>query len=718
MKNYITILFFHLPILIFSQDFGIVEVNYKNNSLTDSFGNTPDWIELINPETHTENLSGWFLSDDDENLQKWAFPPISVPANERMIVFASGKDLINGNEIHTNFKLKKGGEKLYLSEGNILVQTVESFCLPEGHSLVIDPFTNHYFWDSIPSPGTSPGISYFPIPEDHLNWTHEAGTVPANDQLNITSDLGLNVHFTQNNRLVQYIDPVFEHWNFSERKSPSLAFENTSDQWVYPEKVTTIITIAAQSFFATCPVSSQEIRSFIPDNIENHLFPTVSLHIKPSDFFGDLGIYIKGSYENYFQKGENWERTAYFEHFSNGILHSSSFVDLRINGHGSRANPQKSLRTYFKNKYNLPYTSNNYFAELPSDLPIKRMILRSPGSDFTNSLIRDPFFTLLVKNSGIDYLSDSPCLLYLNGEYWGMHFIKERADKYHFSNAYNIDPDHIHILENNSEVSEGTGELWFEVRNYMLQYDLAEQEHYEWVSNRVDIDNFCSFIVYNDLAANWDLIPNNTKIWYADSIQTKIRFIAYDGDATFYKTSFDLIDYILSFEDNTLILPVLFRNLWKNDTFKNSLYSSYSRILGKEFKAGAFFEETDNLITTIAPLIPDHQLRWHTPVNINAWEKQIKDIQSFIILRSNSILKTIEKKIGHSLPVYPNPVSSAFSIDIPIGTAFKVYDLYGKPLIEGLYSGSINIESLSNGVYFIKYEIGALIQNTQFQVLK
>jgi hypothetical protein len=61
------------------------------------------------------NLEGWSLTDERANLKKWRFPSTVLPPSEYLIVFASKKNRrVPNGELHTNFKLKAGGDYLAL----------------------------------------------------------------------------------------------------------------------------------------------------------------------------------------------------------------------------------------------------------------------------------------------------------------------------------------------------------------------------------------------------------------------------------------------------------------------------------------------------------------------------------------------------------------------------------------------------------------------------
>jgi hypothetical protein len=72
-----------------------------------------DWIELYNPTASTVSLSSdWYLSDDRDDLTKWAIPSTLITAGS----FVSF-DEVSGfhNPITSGFGLDKGGEQIFLS---------------------------------------------------------------------------------------------------------------------------------------------------------------------------------------------------------------------------------------------------------------------------------------------------------------------------------------------------------------------------------------------------------------------------------------------------------------------------------------------------------------------------------------------------------------------------------------------------------------------------
>lgn len=82
---------------------------------TDEDGESSDWIELHNRSQASVSLDGWFLTDAAGNLRRWRLPPVDLPANGYLVVFASGKDRRDpAHPLHTNFRLAAAGEYLAL----------------------------------------------------------------------------------------------------------------------------------------------------------------------------------------------------------------------------------------------------------------------------------------------------------------------------------------------------------------------------------------------------------------------------------------------------------------------------------------------------------------------------------------------------------------------------------------------------------------------------
>ena len=87
----------------------------NTSTLTNSYGETSDWIELHNISPSPMNLLDWTLTDSAKNLGMWHFPATNIGSGKFIVVYASGRDKrVAGAPLHTNFKLNSSGNYLAL----------------------------------------------------------------------------------------------------------------------------------------------------------------------------------------------------------------------------------------------------------------------------------------------------------------------------------------------------------------------------------------------------------------------------------------------------------------------------------------------------------------------------------------------------------------------------------------------------------------------------
>ncbi|MFT4639239.1 MAG: hypothetical protein ACI8T1_002564 [Verrucomicrobiales bacterium] len=87
----------------------------NRGTLFDEDEDAGDWIEIHHRGDTAMSLEGHALTDDPEIHRKWEFPNIIMDPDERLIVFASGKDRRPANgTLHANFSLDADGEYLAL----------------------------------------------------------------------------------------------------------------------------------------------------------------------------------------------------------------------------------------------------------------------------------------------------------------------------------------------------------------------------------------------------------------------------------------------------------------------------------------------------------------------------------------------------------------------------------------------------------------------------
>jgi len=88
----------------------------NENGIQDENDQNEDWLELYNDSDMEVDLTGYFLTDDEDALNEWAIPDGTTIEPFGFLLFWCDDDEDEG-PLHTNFKLSKDGETVYLVFG-------------------------------------------------------------------------------------------------------------------------------------------------------------------------------------------------------------------------------------------------------------------------------------------------------------------------------------------------------------------------------------------------------------------------------------------------------------------------------------------------------------------------------------------------------------------------------------------------------------------------
>lgn len=128
---------------------------YMNNNrslIKDNYGDFSDFIEITNNGDQDCSLAGLYLSDDEQNLQKWEIPGnVTLSAGQSTVVWASGRNEYKDGVLHASFGLSSGDNALYLSDGVGLITFIETEYLPADISKGV--FEDKWQYYSKPTPG-------------------------------------------------------------------------------------------------------------------------------------------------------------------------------------------------------------------------------------------------------------------------------------------------------------------------------------------------------------------------------------------------------------------------------------------------------------------------------------------------------------------------------------------------------------------------------------
>lgn len=661
MKVKLIILIFLSTIYVNGQNVLINEFSAKNNTtIQDEDGDFSDWIELYNPTNLAISLYNFSLSDDNSNLNKWIFPEIIIQPHSYILIFASQKNRLDTSELHTNFKIASNGEELYLLDdlGAIIDQTISVNLFDnESYGRFPDGDTNWIVINS-PTPNSSNNNS------NQLIFSNQEGFYTTPFSLTINSLLSDTIYYTLNgdipteNSIIFYDSLFINNKNsqpnvFSEIRTTPEEHLIRYKAWEAPSEIIDKATILrCASYSNGLRTSEIYTKTFFVDSeiMYKYSIPIISLITEEENLFNsDSGLFIPGVHfdsinpewtGNYFMEGDNWERNIHIEYFEkSGNLGFSQDAGIRIHGGKTRQASQKSLRLYARNEYGEKYFNYKLLPEKQVN-KYKRIILRtSMGAWGGQTIIKDALAQNISSSLNLDYQDYQPVIVYINGEYWGVHTIRDKIDERYIEYTHNIDKDSVEFMESGNIVY---GNLIDFIENNNLEYS----SNYEYVKTQIEIENYIDYTISELFFANYDWPVNNMKLWRKIP-NGKWKWIFSDLDAGFGDRNYNML--IHSTENNLSVTwpnppssTFLFRNLLKNDMFQAQFINRYVDVLYSVFGTRIMTNKLDSIKDKYSPEIGKHIERWNYPNSFNDWEKDIEeDLLSFIENRPCAVRENI-----------------------------------------------------------------------------
>ncbi|MEM7390939.1 MAG: CotH kinase family protein, partial [Verrucomicrobiota bacterium] len=329
------------------------------------------------------------------------------------------------------------------------------------------------------------------------------------------------------------------------------------------------------------------------------------------------GIEQGGVTANYFQ---DWERPVHVEFYGDGPnrdLVFSQEAGIKMNGRFSRILPQKPILIRARSRYG----SSDIAAQIFEDKPLAsfdRLLLRNSGNqDWTSTMLRDGLAqTLPLGQMDIDYQAYRPCVLLLNGTFWGIHNIREKVDTAYFENNFGVEPENLNLFENQTR-EYGPWSFYLNLLNFVQNQDLNVPGHYDHVRSEMDLDQYINYQILEIFVGNWDWPLWNIAHWRDYSVSSKWRWVLVDLDASFglvQDTTYDFVDHATATNGPNFPNPphttVFFRSLLTSDAFRDEFIQRFAAYLNASFHPERVTNVIDTMQAHIAPDMPGHIGKW------------------------------------------------------------------------------------------------------------
>jgi hypothetical protein len=423
-----------------------------------------------------------------------------------------------------------------------------------------------------------------------------------------------------------------------------------------------------------------------PEGRGRYGLPVVALSI-PEDALFDYqnGVYTAGadfdswraanpttpattlSRANWFRRGDAFEFGAHMELLEPGDpeVAFNQDIGLRIHGNVTRSYRMKSLRLYARSSYGSSTFAYPIFPDQPYDA-YRRLILRNSGNDFGSTMFRDAAIQAMMAHLNVDTQAYRPAVVFINGEYWGLHNIRERYDKHYLQQIYGVDSDNIDLLESYGEVVEGDAAHYIAMVEFIHDNGVATQAHYDYIRTQMDVVNFTDYQIAHIFARNTDWPGNNTMYWRlkTGSFQPNApyghdgrwRWLVLDTDFGFGYTggpaAYTHDTLAFATQPGGTVWPnpdwstFLLRELLANQTFSQHFISRFADLLNTAFLPSRTVSIISALRDNLEPEMAEHIARWQAPDSMITWNRRVNTMVDFAIQRPQHQRQHIRDKFG------------------------------------------------------------------------
>lgn len=605
---------------------------------------------------------------------------ISPESNETREVVLKVFDYIarnRGHEPHSSFKLNKSGGRLYLvNADSIIVDSVAYPEIPVGKT-----------WNYGTRTDGEMGFGFADAtPNGH------AISVVANTR---SPSLDTLVEFPPSGFYERAFAVVFPEDATVRCEFDGLAPSPTSTVRTVL-KVASTMTVRCAAFESGTLAGEEVVRTYVFEKAPS--VPAVFLTADPNSLFDpDSGIYMEGSSARLKEPhyGANYwldKEIPVLVELTEPGTESPAFAKragLKIFGNYSRQNDKKSVSITFREKYGDSRLKYALFPDFPELKTFKVFLLRNNGSNFGSDYIRDRLASSVSEGLGVDYQRGRFAVVYYNGEYYGIHSIRERSTEYYFETHYGIDPEEVDLLKADNSVSTGSAADYVALINWIEEHPLESEENYAYVESQIDIDNFINYMHTEIFANNRDWPGNNLKKWRGTNPKTRWKWFLYDLDFGYGNTYSEYTNNIFEFVTanvkgdswpNGPEFTFLLRSLLENETFKAAFINRMAVLLQMNFESSRVLARINEMMSEIESEISRDQKRWR--LNASRMNMQLNNIKEFAEDRPDVVYRELQDFFGLGLAT---PVT--LSVDGPGAVLVHGLKLDTNPLRVSFFDG-------------------------------
>lgn len=568
----------------------ITEVVVNNVDLPVYWGDGPyDWVELQNVSFQPLSLEGFQLSDSLDEPAKWTFPDMTLePGAYVLVLCAAEREPLEWmpEALNAGFNLDSLREELYLrSPDGTLLDYVSLHDIPPNGSLGREAGRNGFLYYAEPTPNA-----------DNSGGRRRVAVTP-------TVLEGDGVYEGQAEVTVRFSAPGELYYAFGgalpTRESELYLGPITIDQTAVVRAVA-YEDDALPSLAATCSVILNE----------GHTLPVLSLVVDDGDAF-------RITYQNGVKGEEYAGNLALYD----GEHSFSRACGVGMRGWTSLELPKKSFGVVFRDGYGGDLQANVF------DNGVTRfhsLAIRA-GQDYPFTIFRNELAEDLCLDAGGRALTQASkfCVLYLNGEYYGIYCLKEDFSRQYFASHMGVSKESVSNLRGPISIDS---DLYDEIVFYAWNHDMSTDEAYRHVCEQMDIDSLIDWFLLESYVNNTD-IQGNIRYLRSPEIGGRWYMAFYDLDWSFLGG----IPFSPLLEGQTHVgdqMPLLLQGLCQNPEFRARVLTRYGELVRGVLSDEHVIARIDAYTALLEPEAARDRERWN--LTLDGWHYNVEHLRSTI----------------------------------------------------------------------------------------
>lgn len=598
---------------------GIIINEVLASDIANQFGKpNSDWVELYNPGNQSVSLKGLYLSDNAQELKKYALPGSALKPGKSLQIYCytgDSKEKLRSKYINDAFEIKRTGGTLILSDGENIIDAVSlhtqfggvSYGRPEGQGVF------RYFETPTPQ---------LPNPEqgckkrlDKVSFTVTGGFVKEAFTLALTAAEGAVIRYTLNGdepgrKSAVYKEPLFI------------------------EKNTVVRAKAYQEGFISSLTGTQ---TYLFEEAQSGI-PVVCLAGEAALFFGDKGLFEEGN------EGLVTERTLNTEIYDkNSHQAVNQLSGIRLTGGTSTVYVPRTFTLYARGSLEKDVFQFNPFQDRAYSA-YSALTLRHGGTDTKRTRVRDAFLTRLANGFGVMYLASAPAQVYVNGEYWGAFNFREKANQDAIAQWEGLNNkdliDRIDIVKNRWMEQKGSKADLEDLAAFCRANNLNDEEALKHVTDRLDVRSLFVHTAMEIISGNTDL----SNVRYYRLPGGKWKLLLFDLDLSMYHNEREPLDFYL--KSGRLATKncfgELFNALMEVPKMRDQFLTLTGKLMAERFSPGFINQEMDQWRALYDPVFARHFDKWRSG-NLTRWHQEMDKFQKYLLLRPKSVMNWLIK---------------------------------------------------------------------------